>query len=288
MSNVTTIPPKSPDLSDPNYRELPERDLDLFNKDNPRSLYNIVPDYLKLELDKIPQELLELSEHELEKKLKRKDRLSPTIDRLRIAFWMEYDRAQLNWQKMRMSSVHSAVCSKQHWCYKIIVDPEAMAWIVCPPADYIVAMREVLFQGTNVLRQIVMAKNIVDEHGNMNPKMADVALRAIEMAHIRVYGAPIIRAETRSVNVNVNQTTPPSPDDLEKLREELALLKENQDKQTNILDVSPPDITFPQRLEEIPVPAKPPKPQIIDIETPDRTGDPLIDDNLATPVTLKE
>jgi hypothetical protein len=217
--------------------ELPDRDLDIFNKNFSRSMWNLVPDYFQEAIEKIPKNLLEMSEHELEKLL------DPhvTTSRLRIAFWTEYERAQATLTQFRMSSVYSCVCTKQQFHNKILSDPEKLSWIICPPSDYIIAMKEVLMQGVKVLRKIVMAKNIVDEHGNLNSKNAEVVLKAIDMAHLRVYGAPVIRMESKAVNFNLNQSTPPpaSEKSLEELQKEIREVEEKlklQDKP--ILDIS--------------------------------------------------
>lgn len=179
-----------------------ELDFDLFDRDAPRSMWNLIPESLQTHISKVPLELLQLSEHELDKKLDP----DAMTSRLRISFWLEYDRAQVTQSKMRISSVYSPVCSKQYWCTNILSSQERLAWILCPPGDYILAMREVLMQGTKVIRKIIMAKNVVDDDGNLNPKAAGVVLKAIELVHVKVHGTPVIRMESK--NMNINQVVP--------------------------------------------------------------------------------
>ena len=210
-------------LMGPNQaHDLQEINSDLFNKDYARSLWNLLPETFRPHLETIPPEYFGMTEHEMEKKFKP----DVTTSRLRVVFWLEYDRAQAQKDKMRISSVYSPVISKQAF-QSLLGDPQKLAYILCPPADYIVSMTEILSQGVKAIRKIVMAQNLVDEWGNLNPKIAEVVLKAVDMVHIRVHGAPVIRTESKSVNVNMNQNQqlPSSSKSVKELEIELAQLQ---------------------------------------------------------------
>lgn len=204
---------------------ISEREIDW--NDEKCSTWVMLPDSLKDAAKKIPKLWFQISEYELEQKLK-PDRATC---RVRMAFWMEYDRAVLNGNtKLRMPAVYGSIITRELWTH-MYKNPEKLAWILCPPADYMVAMNEIMLRGVDLIRDIVTAKNIIDADGNLNAKNASVALQAIETVTTRVRGAPILRTESRSLNVNVNgPPQPPEEKSVEQLKEELGKYRAQLDK----------------------------------------------------------
>jgi hypothetical protein len=87
------------------------------------------------------------------------------------------------------------------------------------------------------MRDIVTA-DILGPGGKLNAKNAEVALKAIEMAHVRVFGAPIIRTKNETVSVNLNQTQNlPPPKNVDELKQELEMLKNSQQAQIQSANV---------------------------------------------------
>ena len=117
--------------------------------------------------------------------------------RLRVSFWLEYDNAQENCRPMRMPIVYSGVCHKSYFHNVVQRDPDRMAWILCPPADYILAMREILQEGMEQIRKIVTG-NIVSDDGEINTKAAEVLIKAMQLCDLKVYGSPLIKTHTTS------------------------------------------------------------------------------------------
>lgn len=186
----------------PSDREI---DIDIFNTDHPRSVFNLLPTHMQEAVKKIPKEFFEMSEHELELRLKP----DPVTCRIRIAFWLEYDHAQANMRPMRMPNVYSGACHKVYFSQVICKDDERLAWILCPPADYMLAMRELLQLGVKQLRKIVNG-NIVDEDGNIDTKAGELLVKVMQLADLKVHGSEIIRhkMETKAVHVHTHIPAP--------------------------------------------------------------------------------
>lgn len=181
-----------------------ELDVDIFNTDHPRSVFNLLPKHMQESIKKVPREFFEMTEHELELRLKP----DPTTSRLRIAFWLEYDHAQSTMRPMRMPNVYSGACHKVYFSQVICNDEERLAWILCPPADYMLAMREILSQGVKQLRKIVTG-NIVDEDGNIDTKAGELLVKVMQLADLKVHGSEIIRHSTETKAVHVHTHVPP-------------------------------------------------------------------------------
>src|SRR4051812_4816371 len=88
--------------------------VDLWDPENTRSVINIVPATLgsaMLMASRDHGELFVLDERDL----KRKVSPTPTDNRLRLAFWMEYDRAQAQGGKMEMTRIYTGICTRAYF-----------------------------------------------------------------------------------------------------------------------------------------------------------------------------
>ena len=205
----------------PEPYELPDREFD-------SSTWNtLVLPHVAEAISKIPPELVNLGETELHALLKDKLQRNPVLDRLRQAFWIEYDAAIYRGRQMRMSVVYSSAgVSRQNWSSFILTDHLAMAWITRPPGDYLVRCQDLLSDSLRQMKRMLNATNIINEKGELNPKVAVVILQIAEMSHLRVHGAPVMRMERKSLNVNVNGPPTASADkSVPELEAELAALK---------------------------------------------------------------
>lgn len=207
------------DQDDP---DAPNRIVSINDEKNPRSVLNLMPpkmqDYIRKSLIEYPH-YYEMDEFTLRTAAAPDD----TTDALRISFWQEYFRAQSMFNK-RMSIVRilSGVVTDAHFYTAIAPNSRKMAWILCPPSNYMLAMEAYLNKGMRNLSRI-MGMDVLDKDGHIITKNAQIFLKAFEMLMDRTRGAVIQKLETKQAiiqkNINVDQ---------KELRLELEALEEKQ------------------------------------------------------------
>lgn len=209
------------------------------------TLLNLIKEtpVLHSEIQKLPFDLIDLTERELERrcKPKREHRL------LKISFWDEYRRAQRDEKNrfMVMENVYHGVCGRKYFYNHILRSPETLAWLITPPADEMLVQKELLRIGTKRLEEVLklpfeetvyktrpgrkgQAPQILEQK-KVNVSLIKEVRAIVELLQNRVHGAVIQRAQ----NVNVNLTNQPPPvepdvtlEDLEKMAKELARLEQ--------------------------------------------------------------
>lgn len=149
----------------------------------------------------IPEKYIDLTEEECEKKFPDPP---ATTNMIRRMFWLEYDRAVETRMKMDMTRVYTGVCSRQAF-YKNLQSIDFIAWMVCPPQEYLVQTEELLAIGLKQIRQILMLP-VVGQFG-VDTKLAEVKLKAVMMLDMRLKGAYVQRSMQYNHNVNENHNT---------------------------------------------------------------------------------
>lgn len=183
--------------------------VDYWNRDNPRSLINLVSpevgEYFIKAYEARP-ELFGIDESSLWKTLRYESKTpSATDNRLRLSFWQEYDHAQNYGHKMRLTAVCAGICLPQYLYNSYMKSPERMAWWACVPTKYEKLLEEGLQYGINQLREILEEPNH-DDNGRINTKLIDTKLKIVAMFELRLKGAVTQRIEQRNMNVNVQTT----------------------------------------------------------------------------------
>lgn len=149
------------------YRNRVE--LVLFSDSNPRALANMVPEPMsKLMKDLWKSDdsaLLKYTEKELFEELyRRKAYPCATDSRLRAQFWLEYDRLQsmaiVKHPKMDMAYVIGKVVAKEFFYKYHITNPLKLAWLICPPTNYLELMHEVMHFSLNKIRMILESNHL--------------------------------------------------------------------------------------------------------------------------------
>lgn len=181
-------------------------EIDLMERANPRSVINLVSDATQAHMFsalKARPDLFRMAEKELRKAVKP----TATDSRLRLAFWNEYNLAQETNQAMRMASVYAGVCTRQYFEGYYLSEPRNIAWMLCPPASFIVAMEEMLSRSMDKLSDI-LDQDVVDEHGKVDVKLGELFLKIHLAIESRLKGAVVTRAEIRGeikqTNLNLN------------------------------------------------------------------------------------
>lgn len=181
--------------------------VDLFDRTNPRSVINILPpetQAIVFETARKRADLFRMDERALKKEAK------PTItdNRLRLAFWTEYNRAQDMGTDMKISAVYSGICTRQNFNDRYLTSPENVAWMLLPPTSYVVIMEEMLVHGRDRLREIMEENPIKD--GEVDFKLAELQFKIHVYNETRYKGAVVQRVQTHSLvestnkNYNVN------------------------------------------------------------------------------------
>lgn len=188
--------------------------------DNPRSVLNLIKNcpriheaILRLMIEE--PELLSLDEGSLHKLV------HPTVgmQRIRFSFWAEYENCASRGRPMKQAQIIGGILTEQNFKESFLANNKKVAYMLCPPTNYVVQVKEALQAGFETVRQIVSAK-VIDEDGFLIPRAADVVLKAVALLDIRVKGSIVQRIDQRTLNMNMEAPPqiqiPESLDDLER------------------------------------------------------------------------
>lgn len=176
-----------------------KRHVSIFEKDDPRSLINILPKRISEAVEKLPEALL------LEDlgSLRRKVRPDSMLNMLRYSFWREYDFAQDNLLDMDISRVTAGICDASLFYHRVVKSELILAWVMHPPSEYMLMMEESLMVGVERLREILDAP-VLDENSRLNAKNAELILKTVMFLDMRVNGAIVQKHEIQQKNLNLN------------------------------------------------------------------------------------
>lgn len=190
-------------------------EVEYFNEENERSLFNLVGSRIQEHMETpLVKSYLVMDEVELRKEVEP----TPTINRLRISFWREYDRAQQLKVQMKTVNIYAGICPRETF-ENYLEDASYVAWMCKPPVDYINAMEEALSYGIDRMREILevsltqvesikIGKDEFEDREMFNPKAAELIIKTVALLDTRVKGAVIQKVEQKvtSENRNVNAT----------------------------------------------------------------------------------
>lgn len=161
-----------------------------------------------------------------------KDVITLTTLRMRIALWQEYEMAFLNNRNIRISQVYAGICNEKAF-YRMINNPARLGFVLTAPTDYTVTVKEAHEAGLDKLREIFTAK-VVDEEGYLNPKAAEIVIKAFALIDARLKGAIVQRVDQRVLTASVSAKTAALPAvttdmdlldyEIQKAREQIARL----------------------------------------------------------------
>lgn len=141
--------------------QVPERpvEISILDETNAFSAINLLPGEIAEKLKKIPEEYFRMSEDSFELNFK-PDAL---VSKLKLRFWDEWQTNILS--KMGggivLASIYYGVCTREYFYGEVLNNDINLAWMVRPPEDYVVTMREVLRQGIRKLEEIIKL-NVVE------------------------------------------------------------------------------------------------------------------------------
>lgn len=189
--------------------EAPPGELDLWQRAEDRSLINLVTPIVQTRFVEATQKKPDLfgkDEYTLYKLLKN-DGVppTPTDNRLRLSFWLEYDRAQAACEKMNLSHVYNGVCMRSYFYESYLSKPEKIAWLTCPPASYEVTLKESVTFGLEVMRSI-LGEDPESYPPGQRIKFKELQAKIFSLLDMREKGAFTQRSEIKQMNLNVSST----------------------------------------------------------------------------------
>lgn len=198
-----------------NFAELPEvhQNLlgNLFDPSSSVSLASLLPPGLSTRLlnslskDSSLYELLD-DEDALLRHLEAayRYRCPPTDSRIRMSFWLEYERALLEADKMKVANIHSLVCDERSFYRLFGSCPGRTAFLICRPAAYQEQVREMLSHGLKRMRQILDMPAILP-NGKVDHKMLMLQAKITGMMDMRLHGAPTQKVQQLNLNVDAGR-----------------------------------------------------------------------------------
>ena len=205
-------------MSEPEIQELdPDvnhqhlvRVTDFLDPENPRSMVNITIPILQEACQHTSVRFnLKKDEFYLAKMVKP----TPTVNRLRLSFWKEYERAQNFNENMISENIWRGVCSEEQFL-RLASQVKVQSWILYPVVDYDVAVEEALNYGIGRIREIfdfpLYETKVIktgEDHKIVevpNTKVADLMLKAVKMLDDRVKGGITHKIEQTVTQENKN------------------------------------------------------------------------------------
>lgn len=227
----------------------------LFDETDPKSVVNLLDEKTKAAVRAIPAEFWKLSE----KKLREKVNPDELTCRLRITFWDEYQAAQDDNRGISVANVMRGVTYAEYFYQHVLPDPGKMAWILTPPSDFLLALRDLLYVGLDKLREI-LSLPIVETIDIRDKKTGEVIgtekrvnmalareIRAItEKLADRVHGAVIQKLAVKQESLHVHASADPFTnfpiDQLQALDQQLGSINQK-------LELAAPGSARPQTLD---------------------------------------
>ncbi len=218
-----------------NTKEIQHKNriLDIKNKENPESIYNMCNRHLQKSIANIPDEILEKSRIELEDLVVP----GPTLNRLRLSFWDKYTLVNQGGEdKISGEVVSSGVCSL-NMARRYYNDPASMAYILTPVHTYNSMVGEALEAGLFKLREAVSKIKITDEKGKFSAGQAKFLLSVVNFLDNRVHGTAVQRVEATNVNVDIKEEIDPNKLTPAQIEKRIKDLEKSLDNQTNVIEV---------------------------------------------------
>lgn len=171
------------------------------------NLEEVMPTILVKRLKKLPEDLVDKTPAELVELFKKHGlKLSETIETLRDAFWLEYDRAVQSGRKMMMENIYYDICLERTF-RDIYSHPLKLAYITSPIIKYEARLNSLLrISAINIVKEILDAP-MYDESGAIDTKIATLKLKVVESMQNRMLGTPVQKSEVKQMTVNIDSGT---------------------------------------------------------------------------------
>lgn len=236
MTESTFLPKLSDDDAElAIHDQKPIRELSIFDKDNPFSMINKIPDPWNKYFMAADEELLQKDESEVRQVVKP----TPLVNKLRLAFWVEYDMACKLGRKMDLRRVYGGLCAREKFIQGICKKTKKMSWLLCPVSTYRTSLEEALETSIAQMRKILDTPLYKDHNcKELDYRAADIILKIYDRLDQRIHGGVVQKIEQKQLTLTKKIDTPvASPDEI---KEKLELLESEIRRNENnrpIIDV---------------------------------------------------
>lgn len=182
-----------------------ERPVLIYDEGDPYSVVNLVTERVREAMLRVPADTHALSEGQL------RQIVAPTHtdDSLRVSFWREYEKCvAFGLKRITATSIFSGICTEGYF-FKLLDNPEKVAWLVRPVQAYQKHVEALLFRGLSRVEEIVNAE-ITDKDGKLDVKRARLVLEAVVMLDNRAKGMAVQKVQKESKSLKVSVTAPPA------------------------------------------------------------------------------
>jgi len=226
--------------------------ITIFDKSEPRSVYNLVSKEVQASIDKVNPRFWEYSFKALEKNA----RPDATLSQLRVAFWHQYNETQDKFRpKISLTRVMYGICSKQHF-YNILQDQIKVAYLLYPTTDYISGMQEMHDLAMREMRKILVMPNKGAKGANLPIIKEKIKLFALLENRLRGSVPVRVQRDERHVHahIQVNETHQEAPKSLEAIDTEIRRIERTvrtaSEKKPEIILEANPGLKTKQQLED--------------------------------------
>lgn len=254
---VPEIPPPAPG---PHVQELSHEIL-IWDEQNPRSVINIVKSPPKFRIQCLDAkhtnpELFDLDEARLYDKLRELSSTpKPADNRLRLKFWFEYDYAQTYVKDLDLRRVCAGIMEADWFVKTYMNHATRVAWLLCPPQNYMTKANEALEFGLEQLRDVLGRDHNVGAPGaggesTLNLPLFKMKLEIFKILDMRVKGAPTqkslnLHAHTSERGAVAKIAGAMANESVDDMKKRLAYLKQQEALMQNggMLGIEPPKET---------------------------------------------
>lgn len=196
-----------------------------YDKDNPKSLYNLLPASMQSALDGAKNFFLhDLSDESIRKNISHMEEY-PVLQKLRQSFWLENNRVlEHGKNRMEMTRVWQGITNRSGDFYNIMKRPEFAAFVFTQPIQAEVKnhiIEDLGYQRMVEIMSVSAVKEARDKQGNLmkdsegnvvkvvDSQLAKVQLEMWKHADERIQGGTVkkvqVTARQENLNVHVNQ-----------------------------------------------------------------------------------
>lgn len=206
-----------------------------YDKENPKSLYNLLPPSHQEHLLRVKNSFLNDRSEYMKKKEIKHTLEYPLVRKLRQSFWAEYDDALKNKRKMMMTHVWQGLTVDAQEYFNLMKKDHFAAYMFTKPIQRETQERALLELAYEQIEQILMADHNTKD-GVINHYAAKLKVDVWKHLDERVNGGVIkqiaMRSEVKNTNTNTNvniEATATNVNDFkraEELNKKLAQLRE--------------------------------------------------------------
>lgn len=187
----------------------PESDLVIWDRSDPNSIISMLPTEVSLRMEETAKkdpDLFTMDEFQLQTALRQRSKqINANDNRLRLKFWSEYDLAKERRSRtMNMTRVIGGICTREFFYKYYLREPGRIAWLLCPPINYLVKANEALEFGLEQMRDILGLSH-VDSKGKIDAKHAALKITIFKLLEDRIRGSVVQKTENKTVQLTYNK-----------------------------------------------------------------------------------